>query len=215
MKNFRHKPENPLRKADWLVADCLLRKARTLVKTHHYAHGGSNTFTALHGLYRRSNYELCGVAWWLPPTRDAAAKHWHNPEAVLTLSRLAIVPGVPTNAASFLMAASIRLLDPRWELLLTYADPSQGHTGAIYRATGWQYDGMSKPERVYFIGDQMVSRKCGPKTRTHEEMTALGAECKGAVAKHRFKMVRVSTKNQSRRTVDIAPLFDGLREASQ
>lgn len=166
-----------------------------MVAEYHYAHGGSNTAVALHGLYRRSNYDLCGVAWWLPPTRDAAAKHWHKPEAVLTLSRLVIVPNMPTNAASFLMSASIKLLDPRWELLLTYADPSQGHRGQIYRATGWQYDGPSKPERAYFIGAKMVSRKCGPKTRTHEEMTALGAECKGPVAKHRFKMVRVDTHN--------------------
>lgn len=195
MNTRRHKPKNPLYKADWLVADCLFRKARKLIGEHHYAHGGSNTFVALHGLYRRSNYELCGVAWWLPPTRDAAAKHWPRPEAVLTLSRLAIVPNMPTNAASFLMAGSIKRLDSRWELLLTYADPSQGHTGAIYRATGWEYDGLSKPERAYFIGEKMVSRKCGPKTRTHEEMLALGAECRGSVAKHRFKMVRVDTQN--------------------
>lgn len=188
---MRHKPANPLHKADWLIADCHFGKARKLVRENHYAHGGSNTFVALHGLYRRSNYELCGVAWWLPPTRDAAAKHWSKPEAVLTLSRLVIVPDIPTNAASFLMMASIKLLDPRWELLLTYADPSQGHTGAIYRATGWEYDGLSKPERVYFIGEQMVSRKCGPKTRTHDEMLALGAECRGLVAKHRFKMARI------------------------
>ena len=69
------------------------------------------------------------------------------------------------------------------------------HRGQIYRATGWEYDGLSKPERAYFIGEKMVSRKCGPKTRTHEEMIALGAECKGSVAKHRFKMVRVDTHN--------------------
>lgn len=185
---MRHKPENPLLKNEWFVSNAPLHKALGLVKRYHYARGGSNTFTALHGLYRRSDFELCGIAWWLPPTRDAAAKHWPNPEAVLSLSRLVVVPDMPTNAASFLLRRSIRLLDARWELLLTYADPSQGHTGAIYKATGWEYDGMSKPERVYFIEDRMVSRKCGPTTRTHQEMLALGARCEGAIAKHRFKM---------------------------
>lgn len=193
---MRHKPNNPLHKRDWLIADCVFAKARRMVAEHHYAHGGSNTFVALHGLYRRSNYELCGVAWWLPPTRDAVAKHWPNPEAVLTLSRLVIVPGVPTNAATFLMRRSIKLLDPRWELLLTYADPSQGHEGQIYRGSGWEYNGLSKAERVYFIGEQMVSRKCGPTTRTHEEMLALGAVCKGRVSKHRFKIVRRAVKRR-------------------
>lgn len=184
------KPENPLHKADWLIADASLQKATRMVRQYHYAHGGSNTYVALHGLYRKSNYELCGICWWLPPTRGAAARHWPDPEAVLTLSRLVIVPGMPTNAATFLMRRSIKMLDPRWRLLLTYADPSQGHEGTIYRASGWEYDGLSKPERVYFIKEQMVSRKCGPKTRTHEQMLALGAVCNGSVAKHRFRIVR-------------------------
>jgi hypothetical protein len=182
--------EGRLRKADWLIAEVPIAKARRFIVANHYAQGASNTRAAIHGLYRKSDYSLMGVAWWIPPTRDAVAALWPQPEAVLSLSRLAIAPGVPKNAATFLLMASVKRLDPRWVCLVTYADTAQGHTGGIYRAAGWEYTGLTKPERLYVKDGVMVSRKCGPKTRTHAEMLALGAECKGSFEKHRFRLVR-------------------------
>jgi hypothetical protein len=35
----------------------------------------------------------------------------------------------------------------------------------------------------------MTARKAGPTTRTHAEMVALGAECIGSFAKHKFVKV--------------------------
>lgn len=108
---------------------------------------------------------------------------------VLALSRLAIEPEMPGNAASFLMAASIREIDrERWPVLVTYADDWRGHTGAIYRATGWREDGRTKPEATWTLNGRMVSRKAGPRTRTRAEMIALGCKAEGAHAKTRFVM---------------------------
>jgi hypothetical protein len=68
---------------------------------------------------------------------------------VLCLSRLAILPDVPANACSFLLARSRRLIDDKaWPCLVTYADEWRGHTGAIYRADNWQYEGLTRPERT-------------------------------------------------------------------
>jgi hypothetical protein len=76
-----------------------------------------------------------------------------------------------------------------WPCLVTYADEWRGHTGAIYKATNWEYVGLTKPERVYTIGGRMVARKAGPKTRTHADMIALGAVCQGSHRKHKFRHV--------------------------
>lgn len=178
-----------LRKQDWLVLNADIDKARRLVVHYHYAQGASNTAAHLHGLYRKSDLKLMGVAWWIPPTRDAAARWWSNPEEVLTLSRLVLHPDVPKNGATFLLMASVKLLDPRWRCLLTYADTWRGHTGRIYKAAGWEYLGLTDPEQTYTVSDRMVSRKCGPKTRTHNQMIALGATMIGAFPKHRFRLV--------------------------
>lgn len=74
----------------------------------------------------------------------------------------------------------------RWPCLVTYADEWQGHTGTIYRATNWQYVGLTKPEATFVHNGRMVARKAGPKTRTRSEMEAMGAEMVGRFAKHKF-----------------------------
>ena len=187
-------PLQRLRKSDWVVAGCDMDTARRFVRAEHYARGASNTATYLHGLYPAAWHwfsECVGVAWWIPPTRSAAeATYPPNWQGVLSLSRLAIAAHVPKNAASFLLAHSMRMIDrTRWTCLVTYADEWQGHVGTIYRATGWEYCGLTKPERVYIKNGAMIARKAGPRTRTHAEMSALGAECLGAFAKHKFRHI--------------------------
>ena len=182
---------NRLKKADWEVRPVTLEVAQDITCHYHYARGGSNTAVATHGLFRIGSfweYDCSGIAWWLPPTKPAAmntfAENWRG---VLSLTRLVIVPDVPKNACSFLLSRSMKLLDrDRWPCLVTYADPWQGHTGTIYKATNWQLAGRSKPEYIYVKDGRMLSRKIGPKTRSHSEMLALGCEVKGRTAKYKF-----------------------------
>lgn len=183
--------DDRLRKEDWEVRPIALDIASQLIAAYHYAGRGANTATYLHGLFHRGDFwaQSCvGCAWWIPPTKGAAiATYPENWQGVLSLSRLVIAPNIPKNAASFLVAASMRLIDrERWPALVTYADEWQGHTGAIYRATNWRYVGRTKPERTYVLNGKMIARKAGPRTRTHAEMLALGAVCIGSFAKHKF-----------------------------
>ncbi len=182
----------PLRARDYLVRDLDIAVGERLVQRHHYAAGASNTETYLHGLFRRADafweQGALGAAWWIPPTKSAAqalaAEQWGG---VLALSRLVIEPGVPGNAATFLMSSSMRLVDRRrWPWLVTYADSWRGHTGAIYKATGWTEDGETKPEAVYTLRGRMIARKAGGHTRTHGEMLALGCVFEGRHSKTRF-----------------------------
>lgn len=183
-------PTSTLHKSDWRVYNASISKARELVAKWHYAGGASNTAAAIHGLYRADDYLLTGIAWWIPPTRDCAAAWWPEPNEVLALSRLAIADWVPKNAESFLLMRSVKLLPARWRCLITFADTWRNHTGTIYKACGWEYLGLTKPERIYTLDGRMVSRKCGPKTRTNSQMESLGAECIGSYARHRFRLIR-------------------------
>jgi hypothetical protein len=180
-----------LHRSDWEVRPVCIDVARRMVERHHYAAGASNTAVYLHGLYRVGEIfdEQCqGVAWWIPPTRSAAeATYPARWEGVLCLSRLVILPGVPANACTFLLARSRRLIDSDvWPCLVTYADEWRGHMGAIYRGDNWEYAGRTRPERTYQIDGRMVARKAGSHTRTHVEMLALGAVMVGSYAKHKF-----------------------------
>ena len=128
----------------------------------------------------------------MAPTPRAAAFVWpDNWRAVLCLTRLVVHPDVPQNGASFLLANSVKLIQrgPRWECLVTYADEGQGHTGAIYHATGWEYLGLTEAtDRWITTAGRMVSP---PRDRpqTAVEMRALGYELALTSRKHRFRKV--------------------------
>lgn len=166
-----------------------LHRARSFIERHHYSRGSSNTAVYAHGLYLRNGIELLGVALWLPPTKVAAqsvnADQWQR---VLSLTRLAVHPLVPTNGASFLMAASMRLIkaDQKWVSLVTYADEFMGHTGAIYRAANWQYVGLTKAHPRWEDSTGRQVAKKATRTRTKREMEELGYKMVGSFRKHKF-----------------------------
>lgn len=183
-----------LNKSEWEVRPIALTVAYELVHAYHYARSGSNTAVYLHGLFRRDDWLNCqGVAWWIPPTKSAAKATWSGDwTKVLSLSRLVVAPEVPTNGASFLIGESLRLIraDGEWECLVTYADVWRGHTGAIYRATNWEYLWLTAKEPTFTSADgRLVARKAGGHTRTRAEMNALGHREIGKFAKHKFRMV--------------------------
>lgn len=183
-----------LRANEWLVQPIGPHgEAVRLITAWHYARGAPNTSTYRHGLYRVADGPLwgdaCGVALWIPPTRTAAESVAHKDwQGVLSLSRLVVEPGIPSNAASFLLARSMRLIDrERWPVLLTYADTSEGHTGAIYQATNWVRVGEVPAGDVWIGPDgRQCGRKRGGRTYLAAEMELAGYRRKRAAPKIKF-----------------------------
>jgi hypothetical protein len=189
-----HKYENGLNGKDWCVRTAPLFDAQEIVREHHYARGGSNTAVYVHGLYKVGDERLYGVAWWLPPTRVACEsvdrEQWKK---VLSLTRMVILPNVPKNACSFLLSRSVDLIrkDKRFVALVTYADESQGHTGGVYRAAGWNYVGRTGPYPRWINSNGVQVAPKSTKNRTKDEMQALGHVNVGAFYKHKF-VLRIS-----------------------
>ncbi len=195
------KPEGPVaRRTDYVVEACPHAEAAALIESFHYAKGASNTSVHAHCLRRVADGETVGAALWMPPTANAAkglAKRFLANAArhreVLVLSRLVVAPGEPKNAAGMLLGKSERLVrrDPRWSLFATYADPLQGHTGTIYRATNWQPAGETKPETVWVDPTGRQRARLATRTKTVGEMIAAGFVRAGKSRKLRFvKVVR-------------------------
>ncbi len=73
---------------------------------------------------------------------------------------------------------------------MTWADEGEGHTGAIYRASNWEYLGMTRPAfRYRNLDGKLVSRKRGPVALSHAEMLASGCVAEGPFRKHKFRYV--------------------------
>jgi len=187
------KPEGPvLRRSEWFVDSIPLGMAGELIAAFHYAKASANTAVFRHGLFHVDNPIAClGAALWMPPTKPAAVSVDDEWRRVLALSRLVVMPDVPTNAASFLMARSINLIrrDGRYRTLVTYADEGQGHTGAIYRATNWDDVGYGPTSHPGWIdGDGRRVAVKAKVNRTYAEMEALGYTRTPATRKRKFVM---------------------------
>jgi hypothetical protein len=186
------RPDRPcLSKRDYLVAPVSHARSAALIRTLHYSRSCANTSVYSHGIFRVSDHALVGAAVWLPPPGRAANPVARlldvDPLRVLSLSRLVVAPDVPTNGASFLLGGSIRIIDRDrfWRALVTYADPIEGHSGAIYRASNWTEAGISDETTRWIKEGSIVSQKA-TRSRTVEEMIAAGAVRAGKSRKIRF-----------------------------
>ena len=57
---------------------------------------------------------------------------------------------IPRNAESWLIGQSVKHIKRKYpdvKFLISYADPSAGHLGTIYRAANWASDGRTDDER--------------------------------------------------------------------
>lgn len=66
------------------------------------------------------------------------------------LARLYLIDSIPNNAETWFIGFAIRYIRQRYthvRYLVSYADPSVGHTGTIYRAANWLSDGRTDDER--------------------------------------------------------------------
>lgn len=80
----------------------------------------------------------------------------------------------------------------QWECLVTYADTWQNHLGTIYKATNWEYMGLTTPSPVWTNEKKrgkMMGRKRGQRTLTVAQMGEKGFTNLGSYAKHKFRMI--------------------------
>jgi len=69
-------PDKSLNKNDYVVRSVSIETARRIVEKFHYSGGATNTRVYIHGLFKIGedffDNQCLGVAWWLPPTKNAA-----------------------------------------------------------------------------------------------------------------------------------------------
>lgn len=149
----------------------------------HYLHRWPGVVVLTLGLSRAGVF--IGVIVFALPPRETAKRY--RVTVAWELARLFIEDSTPKNAETWFVAraiAHIKRTRPEVELLISYADPSAGHAGTIYRAGNWISDGRTDQERKtprfdYRVGGRMYSR------RSHVPVGAI-IERVPRISKHRF-----------------------------
>lgn len=91
--------------------------------------------------------QVLGVIVFALPPRETMNRYGGE---TWELARLWIDDSVPTNAETFLISRAVRFIrqnHPNVKALVSYADPSAGHRGIIYKAANWMADGRTDQER--------------------------------------------------------------------
>jgi hypothetical protein len=150
------KPIGPVFDAEWRsycrVVPITRHMASRAIAKHYLGKWPGVTVLTL-GLLR--NWEVLGVCVFALPPRETAKRYGCT---VWELARLWIDDAVPTNAETFLIGRSIRYVRQHHKsvgLIVSYADPSAGHSGTIYKASNWKPDGRTdegrKTPRVDYV----------------------------------------------------------------
>jgi hypothetical protein len=104
------------------------------------------------GLHDLNNI-IIGVVTYGRPVSHPLIKNAFNGEYqnnFLELNRLVINDNYEKNLLSFFVSESLKML-PKPNVIVSYADTSQGHHGYIYQATNWIYTGLSEKFKDYTI----------------------------------------------------------------
>lgn len=118
-----------------------LDEVRALCEAHHgYGSAGGVSAYAFVVVERGTN--IAGYAWQPPPPNAAATVCPEAPGGVLALSRMVAVPKDERelkHVSKPLREQVKKLIDrTRWPVLVTYSDEGQGHTGYVYKCSGWE-----------------------------------------------------------------------------
>ena len=109
------------------------------------------SFSFCFGLYQ--DFFLKGVCSFGRPVAHGVVKGALNGKYMntfLELNRLVIDDNLNRNVLSFFLSQSLQQL-PKPNVIVSYADLSQGHHGYIYQATNWIYTGLSAKRKDYKI----------------------------------------------------------------
>jgi len=145
-------PTSPLHRIQ--VSPIPAQVARTILEKHHYLHSWPGGTKLAFGVFL--GQELLGVlTFGAGPTLAYHMVTGAVPDDCMTLTRLWLSDQLPGNSESRVIGVVLRNFKKHTSLkfLISYADPSQGHRGTIYQATGWMYTGLSSAMPLYNLGD--------------------------------------------------------------
>ncbi len=178
---------------DLRVVPIPFRVAKPLLVREHYLHsmpGGTRlAFGVLH------DGRLMGaLTLGAGPKLAYRLVDGAGPADCATLSRFWLSDALPSNAESRVLGVVLRALrrNTAIRFVVSYADPSRGHIGTIYQATGWLYTGLSSAMSLYDIGDgklhhsRSLGHAFGSHSVRHFEAHRVPVRLVRQAAKHRY-----------------------------
>jgi len=137
---------------DFTVEEVPRKAIQNFIHKYHYSHDTNGIqHMECFALFKEGKFgfdkEMIGAAMYAIPSMPSTAKKYHpdNPDRCRELRRLCCVDEAPTNTESYFIAQTLKLLKQTTdvEVVVSFADLEQGHSGVIYRASNFHYLGQT------------------------------------------------------------------------
>jgi hypothetical protein len=143
----------------FIVDQVQFKTIRDFIEKWHY----SKTVKGLHctlyfGLFSEGN--LIGAMMYGKLAMPGVSKKYvENEDELIELRRLCCIDKTPRNTESYFVGKTIKWIKRNTKIkkIISYADPHYGHQGIIYKASNFEYLGITSPGR--FIVDKDGCRK--------------------------------------------------------
>lgn len=140
-------PTSPLqfKARDLIVSTCDIKHIRDFIETHHYSHNINGVKIKYCFKVEHKGILVGGVLFGAMST-TAWKKFSDYEKKVLELRRLVIVDIAGKNSESRVIGfclRQIKKIDKDVEVIVSYADPYHNHNGTIYKASNFEYLGLS------------------------------------------------------------------------
>jgi hypothetical protein len=117
--------------------------------------------------------------------RNAASPYGVVATEVAELVRVALDKhATPVSRVVALAIRFLRKHSPGLRLLISYADPAQGHHGGIYQAGNWIYVGTSRPQAAVLVNGRITHKRVA----WDDLGSAAGLERAHTIPKHKYLM---------------------------
>jgi hypothetical protein len=175
--------------SDWRrvarVEKCSVTEVDAFIQSHYLRKRPAIVLLVLRMLVRDVPV---GMIVYSAPPRESSKRYGGE---TWELARLYLIDEIPRNAETWLIGQSVRWIkrhSKHVKHLVSYADPSQGHSGCIYKASNWLDDGRTDSDRKtprFDYVDARTGKKYG--RRGNVPADAVLAR-QPRVSKHRFHL---------------------------
>ena len=146
-------PTSPLhiKARDLQISQCGVSEIRDFVETHHYSKSINGVKISYCFKVEHQGVLVGGVLFGAMST-TAWKKFSDSEKKVLELRRLVLLDSAGKNSESRVIGyclRHIRKISPQTKIIVSYADPHYNHVGTIYRASNFEYVGLSGKDKGF------------------------------------------------------------------
>lgn len=135
---------------DFRVHRVPIHNVHNFIETWHYSHN-VNGLNVSHcfGLFYKGRL-IGAMVYGSLAMANTWKRYANNNLEILELRRLVCIDEAPKNTESYFVGKTLKWLksNTHVKLIISYADPFYGHSGIIYKASNFTFEGTTSPGRI-------------------------------------------------------------------